>query len=59
MLLPWAEHLGTAQAAERAGGMADAVMAALQGYLVRLTVDPSLDAAALAARLCAAFDALE
>lgn len=59
VLLPWAEHLGAAQAAERAGAMADAIMAVMHGFMVRLTVDPSLDADTLAARLCAAFDALE
>ncbi|MBS1907827.1 MAG: TetR/AcrR family transcriptional regulator [Actinobacteria bacterium] len=59
VLLPWAEHHGAAHAAEHAGGMADAVMAVMQGFMVRLTVDPSLDAGTLASRLCAAFDALE
>ena len=59
VLLPWAETQDAEPAVEHAGGMADAVMAVMQGFMVRLTVDPSLDAGTLASRLCTAFDALE
>ena len=58
VLLPWAQEQDSTAAADTAGGMADAVMAVMQGFMVRLTVDPALDADALAARLSTAFDAL-
>ncbi len=52
-LLPWAQEQDTTTATDTADGMADAVMAVMQGFMVRLMVDrpPGDHDASSAARL--------
>ncbi len=58
LLLPWCLEQAPAAAALESGALADAVLTALQGFIVRLAIDRDADAEVLADRAVAVFDRL-
>lgn len=55
LLMPWCREHGSISAPLEAGALADAVLTALQGFLVRLAIDPGADPEVLASRTVAVF----